>query len=543
MLTKSMIRTAAGAVLAAWLCACASEDRGEASTDRPNVLLIVADDLGYADLGVFGGPVRTPNIDALAAEGVLFTSFHAGPSCGPARAMLLTGNNNHVAGVGRQNTFIEGLEGYENRITDRVAPLPGLLSLAGYHTSTTGKWHLGNNPDEAPPSVGFERSWSMINGAGSHYSGTGFSEGGSTYRADGIDVSWPEGAYSTELYTDLLIEYMAEARSQDRPFFAYAAYTSPHWPLQVPEAELDRYAGVFDEGYDVWRARNLERLKEVGILPPGHALPPRNEAIPFWEDLDPEIRAYYARAMELYAAMLENLDEHVGRLVSWLRENDVYDDTVIFFLSDNGAAYRDWWHEGEAHDYIRANYDNAPDRMGRPGSWVSYGPGWAEAGSAPFSRHKAYTRQGGLLAPLLVRGPGVDVGRREDTYVTILDLAPTILDMAGATYPDDGSVRAMEGRPITRLLSGDVDHVHDDESVTTVYHYGRAYVRRGRWKLVTLEPPFHELKFELFDVVADPGETRDLRTIEPERFAEMLAIWRREKERLGIRLESERPGS
>jgi arylsulfatase A-like enzyme len=535
-----------GARLRAWilsitalmLCGCAD---GPEPPARPNLLLIVADDLGYADLGPYGGPIRTPNIDALAGEGVLFTNFHAGPSCAPSRAMLLTGNNNHVAGMGRQNSFIEGLEGYENRLSDRVAPLPRLLSEAGYHTVTAGKWHLGNHPGEAPPSAGFVRSWSMINGAGSHFSDVGFSDGGSTYREDGEEVPWPEGAYSTAHYTDRLLEYMAEARAEGRPFFAYAAYTSPHWPLQVPDEELDRYAGVFDEGYDVWRGRSFERLQAAGIVPPDQTLPPRNDAVPPWDELEPEMRAYYTRAMELYAAMLENLDHHVGRLLDHLKETGEYERTVVVFLSDNGAANEDWWHEGEAHDFIRAHYDDTPDRRGRRGSWVSYGRGWAEAGSAPFSRHKSYTREGGLMAPMIVAGPGVSRGGHlEDAYVTIMDVAPTLLEAAGATYPSDGSVRPMLGTSMAPLLGGTSDHVHDDASVTTVYHGGRAYVRRGPWKLVTLEPPFDESKFELFDVVADPGETRDLRAAEPARYAEMLGLWRSEKARLGIRLESER---
>jgi arylsulfatase A-like enzyme len=537
------IRSVLGALLVLAACAAPGE---EGATDRrpPNILLIVADDLGYADLGVHGSSIRTPNIDRLASEGVLFTQFHAGPSCAPARAMLLTGNNNHVAGMGRQNTFIEGLPGYENRITERVAPLPRLLSEAGYHTSIAGKWHLGNNLDEAPPSVGFERSWIMVHGAGSHYDATGFFDGGSTYLADGVEVAWPDGAYSTELYTDRILSFMDEALAQDRPFFAFASYTSPHWPLQVPEAYLDRYAGMYDEGYDVWRARNFERLRSAGIVPESWELPPRNPAITPWDELDPDLAAYYTRGMELYAAMVENLDHHVGRIVEWLKEQGEYEHTLVVFLSDNGAPIRDWWNGGEAHEYIRAHYDNAPERMGRPGSWVSYGAGWGEAGSAPFSRLKTYTREGGLVAPLVMRGPGVETPRRiEGAYATAMDLAPTLLEVAGARYPDDGTVRPMLGESMNALLSGASDRVHDDTYVTTVYHAGRAYVRMGRWKLVSLDPPFDESKMELFDVIADPGETRDLRGSEPERYADMLALWRSERARLGIRLESERPQS
>ena len=320
------------------------------------------------------------------------------------------------------------------------------------------------------------------------------------------------------------------------------SYTSPHWPLQVPDADLDGYAGRYDEGYDVWRERNFERLRAAGIVPADHELPPRNADVPEWVSLDADMRAYYTRAMELYAAMVENLDDHVGRLVRYLEESGQYDNTVVVFLSDNGAAAEDWWHGGEAYDYVRAHYDNAPERMGRAGSWVSYGPGWGEAGSAPFSRRKGYTREGGLVSPLIVRGPGVGPpGTIEHAYATLMDIAPTVVELAAARYPEDGSVRPMEGESLVALLAGATDRVHDDAYVTTLYHGGRAYVRRGPWKLANLEAPFDESAMQLFDLDADPGETRDLRTTEPEVYAEMLALWRAEKARLGILLESERP--
>ena len=520
-----------------------SAERDHLSGDTPpNVLLIVADDLGYADLGAYGSDIRTPNIDALASEGILFTQFHAAPSCGPTRAMLMTGNNNHVAGTGRQNTFIEGLPGYENRLSDRVVPFPRLLAEAGYHTSMAGKWHLGNAPEEGPQTGGFERYWSLINGAGSHFSGTGFFEGGSTYRADGVEVEWPEGAYSTEWYTDRILDFMGEAREQERPFFVFGAYTSPHWPLQVPDDYLDRYEGHYDEGYDVWRERNFDRLQTAGIIPATTTLPPRNDALTPWTELSPDDQRSSARAMELYAAMVENLDHHVGRLVSWLKDNGQYENTVIVFMSDNGAAYEDFYNRGDYVEYLRANYDNSPQRMGRAGSWVSYDAVWGEAGSAPFSRRKTYSREGGLVAPMIVRGPTVSArGVIEDAYVTVMDLAPTFLEMAGASYPQGGSVRPMLGESMTGLLAGTDDRVHSDDYVTTLYHAGRGFVRRGQWKLVSLDPPFRIDGMQLFDVIADPGETEDLREAEPEIHAEMLALWSSEKERLGIRLESERP--
>jgi arylsulfatase len=514
--------------------------RPATSTDsRANILLIVADDLGYADLGTYGSDIRTPNIDALAARGVLFTQFHAGPSCAPTRAMLLSGNNNHVAGVGRQS-YSGSVPGYEGHLSDRIAPLPEVLRNAGYRTYMAGKWHLGGEAEHSPAAAGFDRSFSLVDGAGAHYSSSGFFEGGSTYREGFEEVDYPEGAYSTELYTDRLIEFIDAGQADDAPFFAVAAYTSPHWPLQVPEAELDRYSGVYDDGYDMLRERRFESLKEAGIVPDASTLPPRNGAITPWADLSGEQKRRESRKMELYAAMVENLDGHVGRLIDHLKATGQYDNTLVVFMSDNGAAGEDFFNVGGYTSYLQSTYDNALENMGRPTSFVSYGEQWAEAGSAPFSRRKTYSREGGLVAPMIVAGPGV-AGRAsiERAYLTVMDLAPTFIEIAGAEYPATGSVRPMLGESLTGLFGGTASRVHDDDYVTTLFHGGRAYVRQGRWKLVTLDRPFSRDDFELFDILADPGETTNLAEVDPDRYAAMLALWESERERLGIILPDE----
>lgn len=529
------------ATLAA-ITACAQRTTDAAAgtdTDaRPNILLIVADDLGYADLGVYGSDIDTPNIDGLAARGLLFTQFHTAPMCAPTRAMLLSGNNNHVAGMARQSTRgIRGVAhpGYEAGLSDRVAPLPALLRDAGYETYTVGKWHLGLEPDQSPLAAGFTRSWNLLDGAGTHYDAQGYSEDGSTYWADTDYTEYPEGRYSTDFYTERLIEFIDAGKASGRPFFAFAAYTSPHWPLQVPDEYLDRYAGRYDDGYDALRERRFESLKTAGIIPADSVLPPRNDAITPWDSLTEDERRHESRKMELYAAMVDNLDDHVGRLISYLEANDLYDDTLIVFMADNGAAAEDFYNRGSYVEYIRGRFDNSPDKMGTRDSFVSYGPQWAEAGSAPFMRRKGYTREGGIVAPLIIAGPGVaNAGHIERAYLTVMDLAPTFIELAGARYPDDGSVEPMLGESLTALFRGDSDRVHDDDYVTTLYHGGRAFLRQGRWKIATLDPPFDESVFELFDIVEDPGETRDLAATQPEKYEELIELWRAERRRLGI---------
>ncbi|MCH7822795.1 MAG: sulfatase-like hydrolase/transferase [Proteobacteria bacterium] len=506
--------------------------------NRPNILLLVADDLGYADLGIYGSDIETPNIDALAAQGMLFTQFHTAPSCAPTRAMLLSGNNNHVAGMARQGQIgllDFAIRGYESSLSDRIVPFPRLLQDAGYHTYTVGKWHLGLELETSPHSAGFDRAFNLLDGAGTHFDAVGFFAGGSTYRQDADLVEYPVGRYSTDLYTDRLIEFIDANKDDGIPFFAFVAYTSPHWPLQVPDEYLDLYAGNYDDGYDALRERRFESLQEAGIIPLSSQLPPRNDAITPWEDLTSDEHRRESRKMELYAAMVDNLDDHVGRLLDYLKSNHLYDNTLIVFMSDNGAAGEDFYNRGDYSEYVQANFDNAYEKMGTAESFVSYDEEWAEAGSAPFQRHKGYTREGGIVAPMIIAGPGVVArGVIDSTYLTVMDLAPTFLEIAGAKYPDDGSVRPMLGESITKFLEGHADIVHADDYVTTLYHAGRAYLRQGTWKISNLERPFDEADFELFDLSTDPGEAVNLADDEPEKLAELIELWREERKSLGI---------
>jgi arylsulfatase len=508
------------------------------ANQRPNILLIVADDLGYADLGVHGSDIETPNIDAIAAEGTLFTQFHTAPMCAPTRAMLLSGNNNHVAGMarqGRQDLTGHSVPGYENSLSDRVAPLPRLLHEAGYHTYTVGKWHLGLTAETSPHAAGFSRSFSLLHGAGTHFDDVGYSRHGSTFWADEDFAEYPVGSYSTEVYTDRLIEFIESNKGDGKPFFAFAAYTSPHWPLQVPDEYLDLYEGQYDDGYDALRERNFSALKSAGIIPPDSRLPPRNDEITPWDDLGADEQRRESRKMELYASMVDNLDDHIGRLIGYLKQAGLYENTLIVFMSDNGAAGEDFYNEGPYTEHIQANFDNAYETMGTAVSFVSYDDPWAEAGSAPFMRRKTYTREGGIAAPMMMAGPGVtNVGAIDSTYVTVMDLAPTFLEYADVQYPVNGSVRPMLGESMAGLLAGEQETVHDEDYITTLYHGGRAYLRQGKWKISNLEPPFDEADFELFDLSVDPGETQNLAESHEEKFEELLELWRKERRKLGI---------
>ena len=528
------------------LAACgppASDAGGTAS--RPNILLLVADDLGYADLGSYGGDISTPNMDALAQRGIRFSQFHTAPMCAPTRAMLLSGNDNHVAGMGVQGgspEFARGRPGYERYLSDRVVPFPQLLQDAGYQTYSVGKWHLGTAPEHTPTAAGFDRSFQLLQGAGDHFSDVALSRNDSvsTYWIDGEYGAWPEGSYDTELYTDRLMGFIRDGLEDGRPFFAYAAYTSPHWPLQVPEEYLDLYRGRYDMGYDRLRDMRLESLKAAGMVSEDHELPPPVEGVTRWDELSPEQQREESRKMELYAAMVDNLDFHVGRIVELLEEEGVLDNTLVILMSDNGAAAEDFYNVGGFVEWLRSNFDNSYDLMGTPASYVSYGPQWADAGSAPFRGHKQHATEGGIVAPMIVAGPGVRAsGSIERAYVGVMDLAPTFLQLAGASYPGargTSMTRPMTGKSILPLLSGEVEAAHGDSEVLALSHGATSFLRIGDWKLVSNEQYQGAETFRLYDLEADPGESTDVSERYPERRAELLDSLEAFRSRVGVAL-------
>lgn len=504
---------------------------------RPNILLIVADDLAYSDLGSFGGNIRTPNIDQLAKNGLRFSQFRTGPTCAVTRAMLLSGQNNHVAGMGIQDGLLTdspmiGKPGYESNLSDRIVPVSQLLSESGYHTYTSGKWHLGKREEDSPKAKGFERSYNLMQGGSNHFNNIGIEPDDtlSIFREDGKLVNFPTGQYSTEVYTNKLIEFIKEgtAEKSRHPFFVLAAYTSPHWPLQVPDNYLDRYEGDFDMGYDSLRVLRFESLKEQGLIPQKATLPPRLDYITPWKDLSEEEKRIEARKMELYAAMVDNLDYHVGRIIQFLKVEGLYDNTIIIFMSDNGAAGRDFYNEEWSMGFIRKHYDNAYDNMGKVNSFVSYGSQWALAGAAPFNRFKSYTTEGGIASPMIISSKNIaDPGTVSTAYFTVMDLAPTFYELAGATYPGKtgtAKTKPLLGKSILPLLQGE-DEIHAPDYITALEHKGRMFIRKGNWKLVNLNPPYDESKMMLFNLEVDLGETNDLAQEHPEKVKELLNDW------------------
>ena len=498
--------------------------------DQPNILLLVADDLGYADLGCFGSDIQTPNIDALAAAGVRFSSFHTAVMCAPTRAMLLSGNDNHIAGTGSQFVTSNAF-GYERVLTNRVITIPELLQTAGYHTYMAGKWHLGTDPEDNPYQKGFERSYVLLPGAGNHYTNqSALGDDLSEYTEDGKPTTWNDGDYSTDFYTDKLIEYIESNKDDGQPFFAFAAYTAPHWPLQVDESYSKKYEGQYNAGYDILKAQRLNSLKESGIIDKNAVLPLNLENFKPWDSLSLEDKKFEARKMELYAGMVDNLDHNIGRLITYLKEIGEYENTLIVFMSDNGAAHRDFYNNEDfaaLRDYYNEDYEN----MGKANSYISYGPAWAEAGSSPFRYYKDYATQGGMNTPMIISGSQVLRNNEiHHGFVTLMDLAPTFYDMARVEYPNTfkgNKVYPLKGSSLLSFVKKEADKVHSEDYVFAHEHSENAMVRKGHWKITNVIKPFQMDNFELFNLSTDLAEQYNVKDQYPEKYEELLQEWKR----------------
>lgn len=519
---------------------------------KPNILLIVADDMGYSDLGCFGGEINTPNIDALAARGLRATNFYVAPSCSPSRSMLLTGTDSHIAGIGNMAEWTgptqRGQPGYEGYLNTRVVTVASLLRDSGYHTYMAGKWHLGEKPEQWPAARGFERDFSLLQGAGSHWSdmlGLLPSEPRVTYTRNGEKVKdLPKDYYSSKGLTDFIMQSIEEDGQDDKPFFAYLAYQAPHGPLAVPDEWRDKYKGRYDKGYDAIREERLERQKTLGITGKDVVTFPRLPNIPAWDRLTVEQRRLAARKMELYAAMIEYMDDQIGRLLAHLKKTGKYENTLIVFISDNGAAGEDMADlvtklAPAAKDWFDKTFDNRPENWGHPGSCIEYGPAWAQVSSVPFRLFKGVVADGGIRAPLIVSGPGVrHKGAIADSVLHVMDITPTFLESAGIEHPakKTGSTVALpQGKSMWPILAGRDRVTRTDAEWLGWELFGNRAIRQGDWKLLyLLKGAGGTGNWELFNLKDDPAEMHDLSAKYPEKRDTMLKLWDEYVKRNGV---------
>jgi len=528
-----------------------------APADRPNILLFVADDMGFTDLGSFGGEIPTPNLDALAYGGVRFNNFHAAPLCAPARAMLLSGMSNHEAGMGSmylKRDFDNGrvpspdtpgyaMPGYEGYLSYRVAALPEVLRDAGYHTYMAGKWDLGRAfvEEHNPAGRGFERSFVHTTAAAVHLPPDDLVAHGGIPRADPLVFreNWDVVAklapdyFSTKTFTNKIIEYIDADRHDPQPFFAYLALSAPHFPLQVPEDWRDKYAGEYAEGYDIIRDRRVMRAADLGILSVAPDMKNYKRQSAPWSSLDSEEQRRNEKVMEIYAAMIGNMDFHIGRLIDYLRETNQLHNTFILFMSDNGTASR------FRPEYAN-NYDNSVENIGANNSFVAYGQGWAEAGMAPFRGVKGAMTEGGVRVAAFANHSSIHKpGRISQAYLTMQDVMPTLLKLAGAKHPgsqfNNRPVLAMRGSSFLDLLRVGDGSVHANDEVIGWELSGKRALVRGNWKLLRMpKEPDSDTKWELYDLRSDPYERRDVASTDPELTRELVDEWYDYAEEVGV---------
>lgn len=509
---------------------------------RPNIVVIVADDLGYSDLGAFGGEIRTPNLDALAKSGLRLTNFHTAPTCSPTRSMLLTGTDNHTAGVGAMAEMrtMPGANqevrwGYEGVLTSRVATLAERLSTGGYYTILSGKWHLGLAPEQNPAARGFVSSFALLQGGNNHFGG-GFGPQSNpnlraTFTENGKEVGISKDFYSSDYFTTKLISQI-DAKPAAKPFFAYLAFTAPHSPLQAPAEDIGRYKGRYDKGWAVLRQQRLAQMKKLGLIPGNIVAADIADYEKSWNSLTADQQKVESRKMEIYAAMVDRLDQNVGRLVAHLKKMGQFDNTIILFTSDNGPAGEGAEVYGQLPgmaDYIAAQ-DTSYAAMGTKASTLFYGPKWAQAGSAPYRLHKGVITEGGTRVAAFINVPKAARQQQIGTaYASVMDVTPTLLDAASVkidTSVNGRAVAPIRGSTMLPYIRETSAQVHSASEPIAFELHGHRSVVQGDWKLVFLPRPVGTGNWTLYNLASDPAEQNDLSAQYPQQKEALLAAWK-----------------
>ncbi len=494
-----------------------------AGARRPNFVVMLADDMGWSDLGCYGSEIETPNLDALAKNGLRFTQFYNTARCCPTRAALLTGLYQHQAGIGAM-TGNDGLPSYQGFLNDRCVTLAEALKSAGYMTLMAGKWHVGSAPGQWPLDRGFDRFWGTPSGGGVYFKDT-LQIRKDVFFVNGSErIEPPDDMYVTDNFTDRALGFVEEAVTRTkRPFFLYLAHIAPHWPLQAKPADIAKYAGRYDLGWDAVRERRFARQKEMGLVPRDSALSPRDPQAKAWNDLPETARKQRARRMEIYAAQIDCIDQNVGKLVAKLKKLDQFDNTLILFLSDNGCSA-----EGGPGGFSSGK-DGA--LIGTSLSYASAGLEWANAADTPFRKFKMDTHEGGIATPLIAHWPKGIAARGElrPQPGHVIDLMPTLIELAGAKHSAE-----FEGKPLLPLEGKSLVPAFKGKPLSRDAlfweHGGSKAVRQGDWKAVAKGRGV----WELYDLKSDRTETRDLAARHPERARELAALWKTWADRCGV---------
>ena len=506
---------------------------------RPNIVMIVVDDAALMDFGAFGGEARTPNIDRLAKGGAMFTAYHSSPLCSPSRAMLLTGVDNHRAGVATIEEILPPSQkdkpGYGLQFAPGVWTLARRLKAEGYRTLMVGKWHLGNGPGALPNENGFDRSLALDASGADNWRPRPYMPYYDTapWFEDGKPAKMPDSYYSSDMMVDRLKGYIDERPAGAEPFYAYLAFQAVHIPVQAPKAYTDRYKGRFDAGWEKLREDRAARAKALGLIPADAAVLGMPDDARRWDQLTAREKAIYARSMEAYSGMLEAMDAAIGGLMAHLEARGELENTLFVITSDNGPEPSDPVHAPGMNLWMMLNgYRWTLNGLGEKGSLAFIGREWALALSAPNARYKFYTSQGGIRVPLIVSGPGVPAGTRVSSAAFVTDVAPTLVDLVGARNQPDAMT--MDGRSLLPVMTGAARETYGPDDAVGIEVSGNAALFRGSHKIVRDMPPVGDGQWRLYDLAKDPGETKDLATAEPALFRQMLADYAAYEARVGV---------
>lgn len=511
---KSSLFTAGSVLLAGSLgvqCQSSKSVDDQTGDQRPNILVIFLDDMGYSDIGCFGSEIETPNIDGLTQPGMVMTQFYNTSRSCPSRASLLTGLYSHKTGIGDMTSDFE-IPSYRGFLNDSCVTIAEVLKQAGYSTYISGKWHVGGQRPHWPAKRGFERFYGFPKGGGVYF----YPFRKDRHLVEDTTVLQPDSTfYSTDNFTDYAIGYIHEHPKKEKPFFLYLPYIAPHFPLQAHQKDIDKYRGKYSKGFEHYRQARYQRMLELGIIDSTVHLSPADDQVLKWEELSEQERDEFDLRMAVYAAQLECVDRNIGRLMTALKETGQYENTVIMFLSDNGACA-----EGLGYG---TRHEEAP--IGSRESFTSYQRSWANVSNTPYRMYKHWVHEGGILTPFIVHYPKLIKERRIDRQVAhIIDIMPTCCDLAQTEYPqtyESRTVIPVDGLSLLPIFKGEKRKPHD---VLYWEHEGNRAVRKGNWKLVS---PYESGEWELYNLEEDPSELYDLGDSLPQKAADLQELYDR----------------
>lgn len=518
-----------------------------ANPKQPNVLVIVADDLGFSDIQPFGGEISTPHLKKLAKEGAVLSNFHAGPTCSVTRSMLLTGNDSHQAGLGSMAEFLQPEQkdqpGYEGRLNHRVITLAEILKPEGYASFVTGKWHLGATDDSHAKARGFDRSFTLMPGGAAHMDASQMFPGNykARYFEDGKETTLPADFYSSDFFTSKMISYLEHDRQKNQPFFAYLAFTAPHWPLQAPDQYLKKYEGQYKEGYEKIREARLKRMIQLGIVPKGTKINnPLMDVFPAWDKLSAAQKQDQSKTMQIYAAMIDNMDHNIGRVIAHLKHTGELDNTLILFMSDNGSESSTPESLGTTEDkngireWVDATFNNQLDNMGKKGSYVTLGPQWAQVSSTPLPYFKSMLSNGGIHVPAIIRYPSqIKAGQVQSEMIHVMDFVPTVLELTHAKRPthfNGQPLLHMEGRSFLPVFQAK----HLPERALGWEFNTRRALYKGDWAAQRQAPPYGTGQWELYNRKVDPSYLHNVAAQHPDKTQELSQEWQQYAQRVGV---------